>query len=248
MVSTAGSTLGSYWNKSKLDRYFNRFLKNKNINQFFYSPSPSYITSTFQQKPGSFDFDSVDEIGILGREYPLAGNLEPTVTSNKNLSVPTVTNSLDADAKNTMNGLFACDHLLNALTNSNILNLILMKICSNNHVFFYVDSGLSLTVARDTTEFESGHDSKGSKDASITNVKQLRPLLTKRNNDDTDSDEVFMELPLDRNQLKRASQPRPTKRTNNNPRLTKQQTTQSPSTKRANATTMPDPQQDLVFE
>ncbi len=73
-------------------------------------------------------------------------------------------------------------------------------------------------------------------------------MLTKRNNDDTDSDEVFMELPLDRNQLKRASQPRPTKRTNNNPRLTKQQTTQSPSTKRANATTMPDPQQDLVFE
>jgi hypothetical protein len=73
-------------------------------------------------------------------------------------------------------------------------------------------------------------------------------LITKRNNDETDSDEVFLEGALERNQPKRSSQQRALKRTNTNARAPKHANTSSPATKRANVSTMPEPQQDLAFE
>jgi hypothetical protein len=57
-----------------------------------------------------------------------------------------------------------------------------------------VDSGLSLTTARDATEVDSDHETNVNKEISTDNVKQLRPLLTKKDKDDTDSDEVFVEV------------------------------------------------------
>ncbi|CAF0789136.1 unnamed protein product [Adineta ricciae] len=121
LVSTAGSTLGNYWNNNKLD-----------------SPSPSYTPGNNARRFDSFDLDSTDEI----------------------------------------------------------------------------DSGLSLTTGRDATEAESERDSKLNRQTSLNN-KQFRPLLTKRINDYSDSDDVFVQqFPLDRSHPKRMSQHRALKRAN----------------------------------
>ena len=62
-----------------------------------------------------------------------------------------------------------------------------------NVVLFTIDSGLSLTTGRDATEAESERDSKLNRQTSFNN-KQFRPLLTKRINDYSDSDDVFVQV------------------------------------------------------
>ena len=57
-----------------------------------------------------------------------------------------------------------------------------------------IDSGLSLTTARDATEADSDHEVKLNKEFPSADIKQLRPLITKKEKDDTDSDEVFPEV------------------------------------------------------
>jgi hypothetical protein len=64
------------------------------------------------------------------------------------------------------------------------------EIC---HVF-YVDSGLSLTTARDITEFESDHESKENAAHILRNSKLNRSMPIKRNTNETDSDDVFAEV------------------------------------------------------
>ncbi len=51
-----------------------------------------------------------------------------------------------------------------------------------------------MTTGRDGTEIESERGSKLKKQSSANNSKQYRSLLTKRNDDDTDSDGVFTEV------------------------------------------------------
>ena len=57
-----------------------------------------------------------------------------------------------------------------------------------------IDSGLSLTTVRDATEADSDHAAKLNKEPPSIDVKQLRPLIIKKDKDDTDSDEVFPEV------------------------------------------------------
>lgn len=57
-----------------------------------------------------------------------------------------------------------------------------------------VDSGLSLTTARDATEVESDHEMKSNKEIPTNNAEQLRSLITKKDKDDTDSEDVFPEV------------------------------------------------------
>ncbi|CAF0728602.1 unnamed protein product [Rotaria sp. Silwood1] len=73
------------------------------------------------------------------------------------------------------------------------------------------DSGLSLTTVRDATELESDRDVKSNKQI-LKNSKPYRSMPMKRNNDDTDSDDKSM----DRNNPKRWSQQRSSKRTSVN--------------------------------
>ncbi len=61
-------------------------------------------------------------------------------------------------------------------------------------LLFDIDSGLSLTTVRDPNEIDSDHESKSNKEISVQNVKQYRSLITKKTNDDTDSDDVFVEV------------------------------------------------------
>lgn len=58
-----------------------------------------------------------------------------------------------------------------------------------NYIFIWIDSGLSLTTVRDATEIESDRDLKFNRHS-----KQYRSMPIKRNNDDTDSDDVFDEV------------------------------------------------------
>ncbi|CAF3795268.1 unnamed protein product [Rotaria magnacalcarata] len=87
------------------------------------------------------------------------------------------------------------------------------------------DSGLSMTTLRDATELESDRESNTGKQISTKNLNQHRPMINKNNNDDTesDSDDVFTEVSLDRNLPKRLSQQRSLKRPNNNARGTSKQ-------------------------
>ncbi|CAF4309090.1 unnamed protein product, partial [Rotaria sordida] len=55
------------------------------------------------------------------------------------------------------------------------------------------DSGLSLTTVRDATELESDHELNPNQQTPTINLKQRRPLTTKVNRNDTDSDDVFVE-------------------------------------------------------
>lgn len=71
------------------------------------------------------------------------------------------------------------------------LNLHIIKI---NNFIISIDSGLSLTTVRDATEVESDHDTNLHQDLFSRNSKQHRSMPNKRNNDDTDSDDVFDEV------------------------------------------------------
>ncbi|CAF0789145.1 unnamed protein product [Adineta ricciae] len=159
LVSTAGSTLGNYWNNNKLD-----------------SPSPSYTPGNNARRFDSFDLDSTDEIGIINNRAGTLKNLATDISSNKFSSLATIDKAnSSADGNN---------------------------------------SGLSLTTGRDATEAESERDSKLNRQTSLNN-KQFRPLLTKRINDYSDSDDVFVQqFPLDRSHPKRMSQHRALKRAN----------------------------------
>ena len=53
---------------------------------------------------------------------------------------------------------------------------------------FYLDSGLSLTTARDATEVDSDHEIKAN------NAEQLRILISKKDKDNTESDDAFREV------------------------------------------------------
>ncbi|CAF2747214.1 unnamed protein product [Rotaria sp. Silwood2] len=77
------------------------------------------------------------------------------------------------------------------------------------------DSGLSLTTVRDATELESDRDLQSNKQI-LRNSKPYRSMPMKRNNDDTDSDDIFDEKSMDRNNPKRWSQQRSSKRTSAN--------------------------------
>ena len=57
-----------------------------------------------------------------------------------------------------------------------------------------VDSGLSLTTARDATEIESEGESKSTGERTEYHGKAYRSLISKREADGTDSDEVFVEV------------------------------------------------------
>jgi len=65
----------------------------------------------------------------------------------------------------------------------------------NNHRFFLIniDSGLSFTTFRDATEIDSDPELKTNKQITIKTPKQQRTVPNKKN-DDTDSDEVFVEV------------------------------------------------------
>lgn len=65
----------------------------------------------------------------------------------------------------------------------------------NNHGFFLIDidSGLSFTTFRDATEIDSDPELKTNKKITIKTPKQQRTVPNKKN-DDTDSDEVFVEV------------------------------------------------------
>ncbi|CAF3591311.1 unnamed protein product [Rotaria sordida] len=189
LFSTQGSTLGSYWNDSKLD-----------------SPSPSYVTNINRRKFDSCDLESADEKGILGNGSRSIEKLG--VNNSSNIIVPLVSVST---LRNTMN-------------DKNVMN----------------DSGLSLTTVRDATELESDHELNPNQQTPTINLKQRRPLTTKVNRNDTDSDDVFVELSFDRNHPKRSSQQRSLKRPVNHAHSSSKHTTnqsqtiiQSPSTKRS---------------
>lgn len=166
LMSGTGSTLGAYWNNSRLD-----------------SPSPSYINKSRQLIFDSFDLESMDEL----------------------------------------------------------------------------DSGLSLTTARDATEMESEQEHRvltpliNQQQTAMTN---FRPLIVKRDDQDSDSDEVFVEIPLDRNNPKRQSRTRPTRKAIGNPHsspkpsptLNRLAATKSPGTS-LNLTVSPSPRNsDLPFD
>jgi len=51
-----------------------------------------------------------------------------------------------------------------------------------------------LTTVRDATELDSDPESKSNKPIATKNSKLQRPLISKKNNDDTDSDDVFAEV------------------------------------------------------
>ena len=57
-----------------------------------------------------------------------------------------------------------------------------------------IDSGLSLTTVRDVTEIESDRESKLNGSVVLRNSKLHRSMPMKRNNNDTDSDDVFGEV------------------------------------------------------
>ncbi|CAF3163864.1 unnamed protein product, partial [Rotaria sp. Silwood2] len=102
----------------------------------------------------------------------------------------------------------------------------------------FIVYGLSLTTIRYATEIESDHSSNPSKQTPTKNPKQHRSLITKQNTDDTNSDDVFLEISLDRTHLKRSSQHRSSRRPVSNARSSTKHTinhslaiTQSPATK-----------------
>lgn len=74
------------------------------------------------------------------------------------------------------------------------ISFSLIKMIKNMLVIFKfnIDSGLSLTKSREATEAESD-ESKLQRQTSLIN-KQFRPLLVKRNDEVTDSDDVFTEV------------------------------------------------------
>lgn len=65
-----------------------------------------------------------------------------------------------------------------------------MFVSNEEEIFieFCLDSGLSLTMARDATEVDSDHEVK------VNNAEQLRILISKKDKDDTESDDVFPEV------------------------------------------------------
>ncbi|CAF0926404.1 unnamed protein product [Adineta steineri] len=204
LVSTAGSTIGNYWNKSKID----------SVNSP-YSPSPSYTMSGNQRKFASFDLESCDEIGILENKSRALNKVDVNIAPKQMLSMATVsTVDTFTDDNNTMN-----------------------------------DSGLSLATGLTATEVESERDIQVNKKPSLANTKQYRSLLTKRTTDDTDSDDVFVEVSLDRNNTKRQSQPRLPKRANANGNSSgKQSATQSPALTRADKSLAFSAQDALSFD
>ncbi|CAF3389871.1 unnamed protein product [Rotaria sp. Silwood1] len=177
LFSTTGSTLGAYWNDSKLD-----------------SPSPSYVTNPNPTKFDSFDHESADEKGILG------------VNNLPKLVVPLASGAA----------------LRNTVHEKNTMN----------------DSGLSLTTVQDATELDSDHESNPNQQTPTLNIKQHRSLITKSNKDATDSDDVFVEVSLERNHPNKLSQQRSSKRPVNNARSSSKHATnhsqtipRSPATK-----------------
>ena len=60
--------------------------------------------------------------------------------------------------------------------------------------FIHLDSGLSLTTVRDANEAESDHDLRGNNQLFVRESKQYRSMPMKRNNNDSDSDDVFAEV------------------------------------------------------
>jgi hypothetical protein len=70
----------------------------------------------------------------------------------------------------------------------------LKSIYSINNSFYLIDSGLSLTTVRDPTEIESDRELKLNKQSFSRNSKQYRSMPIKRNNHDTDSDDIFDEV------------------------------------------------------
>ncbi|CAF2414669.1 unnamed protein product [Rotaria sp. Silwood2] len=202
LFSTTGSTLGSYWNDSKLGR----------------CPSPSYVTITNQSKFDSFDLESADDKGILiNRSLSIK---KRDINNSSKPVVPLAPASIicnTTDEKNTMN-----------------------------------DSGLSLTTVRDATELESDHESNPNQQTPTTNLKQYRPLITKPNKADTDSDDVFVEVSFDRNHPKKSSQQRPSRRPISNTRSASKPTTnhlqaivRSPTTKHGDEQNM---KENLPFD
>lgn len=57
-----------------------------------------------------------------------------------------------------------------------------------------IDSGLSLTTVRNATEHDTDRDSTYNKQQILRNSKHHRSMPIKRNNHDTDSDDVFDEV------------------------------------------------------
>ncbi|UJR23422.1 hypothetical protein I4U23_026427 [Adineta vaga] len=197
LVSTAGSTLGAYWNNNKPD-----------------GSSPAYATDVNPRIFDSFDLDSTDELGIINNQSRALKNLASDISSNKFSSLATTSKSkTQTDGNSTMN-----------------------------------DSGLSLTMGRDATEVESERDSKLQKETSISS-KPFRPLLTKRLNDYSDSDDVFLEYPLDRTHPKRSSQQRLLKRANTTGQTaSKPVSTQSSAILQSDRSATPDAYVDLSFD
>ncbi|CAF5120328.1 unnamed protein product, partial [Rotaria sp. Silwood1] len=74
-------------------------------------PSPSYVTNPNPTKFDSFDHESADEKGILGNGSLSIEKLG--VNNSPKLVVPLASGATlrnTVHEKNTMNGLFACDH------------------------------------------------------------------------------------------------------------------------------------------
>ena len=69
-----------------------------------------------------------------------------------------------------------------------------MNTIDQRSLFFHLDSGLSLTTARDATEIESDHESKEMTSLINSQSTIYRPLITNRDGRDSDSDEVFIEV------------------------------------------------------
>lgn len=165
-----------------------------------FSPSPSYVTVSNTRRFNSFDLESADELGIL-LERKRAANQQINQTSKEN-SLPMILNSISTsihEDSSLMNGLFRYALLQWQMLLWSPNTALLLRTDSfflhEINLLHYLDSGLSLTAARDATEVESEYDTKSNRTFDSTDKRKQRAFLRQRNGDeDTDSDEVFIDV------------------------------------------------------
>lgn len=73
-------------------------------------------------------------------------------------------------------------------------SIILKLVVKPFSLSFRIDSGLSLTTVRDATEVESDREMKFNQQDLLRNSKPYRSMPVKRNNHNSDSDDVFDEV------------------------------------------------------
>lgn len=206
-MSRAGSVLEAYWNPNSYGKYEQWILlllssdtkKNVFLSLVFSGTPLNSSMIQFQTEHGELDLESADELGTHGniscsktkfdaldcssaRPLPVA----PILFSLRNTDSPT----------NTMNGWFFSEIFGCWWTLHRNFLLLFLKFSSIFFIvwFCFLDSGLSLTTVRDATEIESDRESKQNSSLILKNSKANRSIVGKRNNHESDSDDVFAEV------------------------------------------------------